>query len=190
LKKILTFILILTFTVSFSQADKDLTEIIELVIANYQADTISVYHKFDNYKLLSSLDGAKSYKDSQIHEKYKSELDSSGIDLNWEIKTAEMYDDSVTVVIDKIKVEFFPAITIVDKKDNKRIRRYTKTELTKNKKNPFAKISYPLISTDRKKAIVYGSYICGGLCGSGGIFYLEKLNGVWKIVGYERRWVA
>ncbi len=180
----------MTFTASFSQTEKDLTEIIELVIADYQSDTIIVYYKFDNYKLLSALDEAKSYKDSQIHEKYKSELDSSGIDLNWEIKTAEMYDDSVTIEIEKIKVEFFPTITIIDKKDNNRIRRYSKTELKKNKKKPLAYISFPLISKDRKKAIIYGSYVCGGLCGSGGIFHLEKINGEWKIIEYERRWVA
>ena len=190
MRKVLTTILILTFTVSFSQTEKDLTEIIELVISEYQSDTIIVYNRFNNYELLSALDGAKSYKDSQIHEKYRTELDSNGIDPNWEIKTAEMYDDSLTVKIEKVKVEFFPAITIVDKKDNKRLRRYTKTKLKKNKRKPVAYISFPLISTDRKRAIVYGSYVCGGLCGSGGIFYLEKINGKWKMVKYERRWVA
>tara|TARA_R110000765_G_scaffold406644_1_gene503706 strand:- start:83 stop:586 length:504 start_codon:yes stop_codon:yes gene_type:complete len=167
-----------------------LTEIIELVIAEYQTDTIIVHNRFDNDELLSALDRAKSYKDSQIHEKYGTKLDSNGIDPNWEIKTAEMYDDSVTVKIEKVKVEFFPAITIVDKKDNKRLRRYTKIQLKKNKRKPVAYISFPLISTDRKRAIVYGSYVCGGLCGSGGIFYLKKVNGKWKMVEYDRRWIA
>lgn len=190
LKKIITAIFFLTCTVSFSQTEKDLTEIIELVIAEYQTDTIIVHNRFDNHELLSALDGVKSRKDSQIHEKYGTELDSNEIDPNWEIKTAEMYDDTVTVKIEKIKVEFFPAITIVDKKDNKRVRRYTKIKLKRNKRNPVAFISYPLISTDRKKAIVYGAYVCGGLCGSGGIFYLEKINGKWEMVEYERRWIA
>ncbi len=190
MKKILTAILVLTFTVSFSQTEKDLTEIIELVIAEYQTDTIIVNNRFRNEELLSALDGVKSRKDSEIHDKYGTELDSNGIDPNWEIKTAEMYDDSVTVKIEKIKVEFFPAITIIDKKDNKRLRRYTKTKLKKNKRKPVAYISFPLISTDQKRAIVYGSYICGGLCGSGGIFHLEKINGKWTMLEYERRWVA
>ncbi len=188
--KIITAILFLTFTVSFSQTEKDLTEIIELVIAEYQTDTIFVHNRFDNHELLSALDRVKSLKDSQIHEKYGTELDSKVIDPNWDIKTAEMYDDTVTVKIENIKVEFFPAITIVDKKDNKRVRRYTNIKLKKNKRNPVAFISYPLISTNRKKAIVYGAYVCGGLCGSGGIFYLEKIKGKWHMVEYERRWVA
>ena len=190
MNKILTAILILTFSVTFSQTDEDLTEIIELVIAEYQNDTIIVNNRFNSDELLSALDGAKSRKDSKINDKYRTKLDSNGIDPNWEIKTAEMYEDSVTVKIEKIKVKFFPAITIVDKKDNKRIKRYTKTKLKKNKRKPVAYISFPLISTDGKKAIVYGSYICGGLCGSGGIFYLEKINGKWKMMEYERRWVA
>ena len=190
MSKILTIILILTYSVSFSQSDKDLAKIIQLVIENYQTDTIIVYHKFDNYELLVSLDGAKSYKDSQIHEKYKAELDSNGVDPNWEIKSAEMYDDSVTVKIEKVKVEFFPTISIVDKKDNKRIKRYTKAKLKKNKKKPVVFISFPLISIGGNRAVVYGSYVCGGLCGSGGIFYLGKINGKWSILEYERRWVA
>jgi hypothetical protein len=190
MRKILTTILILTFTVSFSQTDKDLTEIIELVIAEYKTDTIIVNNRFNNDEVLSALDDAKSRKDSKIHDKYKTELDSNGIDPNWEIKTAEMYEDSVTVQIENIKVKFFPTITLVDKKDNKRIKRYTKTKLKKNKKRPVAFISFPLISTDRKRAIVYGSYICGGLCGNGGVFYLEKIKGKWKMIEYERRWTA
>jgi predicted ATP-grasp superfamily ATP-dependent carboligase len=149
-----------------------------------------IYNRFNNDKLLSALDGVKSYKDSQIHEKYGAEVDSNGIDPNWEIKTAEMYDDSVTVVIEKVKVKFFPAIAIIDKMNNKRIRQYTKKDLKKNKNKPLAYMSFPLISTVRKRAIVYGSYVCGGLCGSGGIFYLEKVNGKWKVVEYERRWIA
>lgn len=58
-------ILTIILTLSFSQTEKDLTEIIELVIKKHQTDTIMVYHKFDNYELLLALDGAKSYKDNR-----------------------------------------------------------------------------------------------------------------------------
>ncbi|MBZ0327190.1 MAG: hypothetical protein K8F54_06255 [Altibacter sp.] len=190
MRKILTAILILNLTVAFSQTEKDLTEIIELVITEYQADTISVYNKFINDELLSALVLIKNQKDSNIHEKYVTKLDSNGNDLNWEIKTAEMYDDTVTVNIEKMKVKFFPAIEIGDKKDNKRIRRYTKIDLIKHKKKPFAYISFPLISIDGSKAVIYSGYVCGGLCGSGGIFYFEKVDGEWKIIGFERKWVV
>ena len=183
LKKILKTILILTFTVSFSQTEKDLTEIIELVIAEYQSDTIIVHNRFDNDELIAALKKTKSKKDTKIHEKY-------GTALTWDIIINEMDADSITVEVEKVKVEFFPTIKVLEKKNNKSIRQYTKTKLKRTKKRPIAYISFPLISTDRKRAIVYGSYNCGALCGSGGIFYLENVNGKWKLVEYERRWVA
>ena len=166
MRKILTTIFILTFTVSFSQTEKDLTAIIELVIAEYQSDTIIVYNRFNNDQLLSDLENAKNFQDFQTHEKYG------------------------TVEIENINVDFFSAIKKMDKKNNKRIRGYTKTKLKKNNRKPVAYISFPLISTDRKSAIVYGSYICGGLCGSGGIFFLKKINGQWNIKAYENRWIS
>ena len=191
MKKTLFTILFLTCSVSFSQIKNDLTEIIEIIVTDYKSDTINVYHRFKNFRLLSDLDRLKSDKDSKIHEKYDSELDSNGININWEIEVAEMYDDSVTVNIERLKVKFFPSITFIDKKENKRIKRYFKTKYEKNKrKKPIAYISVPLISTDGKKAIVYGSYICGSLCGSGGVFHLEKINGKWKIADYVIRWIS
>lgn len=160
-----------------------MTEIIELAIAEYQTDTLVVYNRFENDELMAALKKRKSKKDTKAHEKY-------GKELTWDIIVNEIDADSITVEVEKVKVDYFPTINVLDKKNNKRIRKYTKTKLKRTKKRPTAFISFPLISTDRKRAIVYGSYDCGGLCGSGGIFYFENINGKWRLIVYKRRWVA
>ncbi len=51
----------------------------------------------------------------------------------------------------------------------------------------FSKVAY---STDRNKAAVYTSFICGNLCGSGQILFFQKINGVWKFIKTWDMWVA
>ena len=190
MKKILIAILILPFSTLFSQTENDLIEIIELVIADYNSDTIMVYHKFDNSELISDLDRVKMDMVIEIIEKHNRELDSCGANKNDVIRLFEVFEDSVVVKFEKIDVQYFSSINLLNKKDNKRIKRYTKVDLIKNRKYPLAYISIPLIATDQQKAIVYTSYVCGGLCGNGDTIYLEKINGKWKIIERKTRWIS
>jgi hypothetical protein len=181
----------LNFGNVFSQTEKDYSDIIGLVIEEYETDTIKVYKKFQNQRLLSELDRIKSKQDREINEKYKKLEDSAKPNIYFDQKLGALYDDTVSVEVENIKVAFFPNLDWVDKKDKDRINRYYKTDFEKKrKKRPLAFISVPLISVDNKKAIVFGSYICGGLCGSGGVFFLEKVKGKWKVINYEMRWIS
>ena len=179
---LLGFILISSF--AFSQTKDDLTDIINLVIEKYQTDSILVYNRFENNKLLSDFERKKlSYYNIKS-------LDDDRLN--------EFYIDTLKYRMDYANTKYFELLyypnsedNILEKKNNKRINRYTDIKLRNNtKKYPLAFISYPLISIDNKKAIAYGRYVCGPLCGSGGIFFLEKIEGVWKIIDYQMRWIS
>jgi len=48
----------------------------------------------------------------------------------------------------------------------------------------------PVLSQDGKKAFVALDYFCGGLCGQGYDFILEKVNGKWKVIKCDYTWMA
>lgn len=172
----------MSLSVSFSQTENDLSEIIKLVVREYKTDTINVYSRFENAEMRSALDDTKTGQDMQISELYNSHFDSVA---------PRIYDDTVTIRFYKLKVLYSKQKRFTKKTDNKKIRRYLKSDFEKRRrKGPVAFISIPLISMDNEKAIVFGSYYCGSLCGSGGTFFFQKVNGVWTLMDYERRWVA
>jgi hypothetical protein len=51
----------------------------------------------------------------------------------------------------------------------------------------FSKIAF---SSQKNKAAVYTSFVCGGLCGTGQILFFKKLNGIWKYVRVWEMWIA
>ncbi len=186
MKKLLLLLLFLNVSVVFSQTDKDISEIIQLVINEYKSDTISVYFRFKNDRLKSDLEITKSIHDRKIYEVHNGDFDYYVENI-----APRVDDDSVTVRMEKIKLTYSIQQKITKKTNNKRVRRFVKSDFKKSKRNtPFAFISIPLVSTDTKKAIVYGSYYCGGLWGSGGVFFFEKINKVWTFINYEQRWVS
>ena len=51
----------------------------------------------------------------------------------------------------------------------------------------FSRIGY---NSDRTRAIVYFSHVCGGLCGKGGWLNYKKEAGVWHRYGEQMLWVS
>lgn len=49
--------------------------------------------------------------------------------------------------------------------------------------------SVPAYSADGH-ALVYGSYVCGGLCGYGWLFLLERRGDTWQIVAVDMLWIS
>lgn len=43
---------------------------------------------------------------------------------------------------------------------------------------------------DQERGVFYYSFLCGGECGHGSLYFIEKHAGVWEIVGSEMMWVA
>ena len=180
MKTILTSIFILISCFVSSQTKEDVSQIINLVIQEYNPDSTYIYNRFKNTNLLSD-----------IERRYFFEIEN----LDDE-RLNEFYVDTLAYNLDYAKKYFKLPFYLnldnnINKTDNKRINKYTDKKVENNrKKRPIAFISYPLISVDNKKAVVYGAYVCGGLCGSGGIFFLEKIDGFWKIINYQMRWVS
>jgi len=54
----------------------------------------------------------------------------------------------------------------------------------------FAETSLPVLSADRKQALVYVAYHCGGLCGVGLLLLMEQVGSVWQVIKEEQLWVS
>jgi hypothetical protein len=53
----------------------------------------------------------------------------------------------------------------------------------------FSSFSVPAYSTDGH-ALVYGSYVCGGLCGYGWLFLMERQGEAWRVVSVDMLWIS
>jgi hypothetical protein len=51
------------------------------------------------------------------------------------------------------------------------------------------RFSAPAYSADGH-ALLYGSYVCGGLCGTGWLFLLERRENSWQVVANESVWIS
>ena len=182
MKKLFIIILILCYSVSFAQDNSEFKEILGLVIEQFEKESIIVYSKFENSEILEELERNKSVHDSKI-------LDSLGTDFG--IVSPKVLDDTVTINMDKMRVIYSEQKELVTKTSNKKLNRFLKRKFEKNRKiRPLAFISFPILSADKKEAIVYGYYVCGNLCGEGGTFYLEKENNEWRLRRYLSRWIS
>lgn len=54
----------------------------------------------------------------------------------------------------------------------------------------FAAVSVPVLSKDRKQALVYFAHYCGGLCAGGDIFVLQREGRGWEVVEVFGLWVS
>ncbi len=54
----------------------------------------------------------------------------------------------------------------------------------------FVETSYAVLSADRRHALIYVSYWCGGTCGSGLLHYLVRSANGWKIEISSQLWVS
>lgn len=50
----------------------------------------------------------------------------------------------------------------------------------------FAQVSQIGFNGDRSEALLYVSYVCGGLCGSGHLVYLERRGQTWQVVKVDQ----
>jgi len=103
---------------------------------------------------------------------------------------AWLLDDTVTVMMGNIRVEYSSAIRVLKRKERQRIKNNClKTKATSSPSSMFA-VSSPVFSIKGDEAIIYTEYYCGVLCAEGGIVFLRKLNGKWEIVEKTTRWIS
>jgi hypothetical protein len=46
------------------------------------------------------------------------------------------------------------------------------------------------LNLSKTQAIVYVDHYCGGLCGGGGYFLMQRVNGVWHVVDEHMTWIV
>lgn len=51
-------------------------------------------------------------------------------------------------------------------------------------------VSHIGLNPSKTEAVVYVDHFCGGLCGGGGYFLMQKVNGVWHVVDQHNTWMA
>jgi len=66
----------------------------------------------------------------------------------------------------------------------------TLNEIKKGNHKKYFTFTIPIISKDKTKAYVESGYHCGGLCGSGRAYFLEKIDGKWKVIAKWRTWIS
>ena len=173
------------FSVTYSQTEKDLIDIIEIIITESSTDTIDSFHKFDNQKLIDKFYEIKQKKNNQINKYYRTIIDSLGYEKYYKITNSKILPDSVTIDFEKMKFRFNSNFEKLIKKNNKRIRRiYKFYSLEKRNEQPLISFSYPIFSIEKNDAVVYFEY--SGIKKSGhGIFIFNKENEKWKKVKTE-----
>jgi hypothetical protein len=65
-----------------------------------------------------------------------------------------------------------------------------KSKRKANKDAEFVHLTFPIFSSDHTKAYLEIINVCFGDCGFGQAIYLEKKNGMWKIVYQNELWVG
>ena len=185
--KIASLILLILFTTEgFCQSSKDIGQITQLLVKEYAADTIRVYHKFNNRGLIKDIEEAKSNFDFEKMKEVELMNDSLSIDEEF-----SMFDYNIIIEFEGLRIKYYESEKQLKRVNKKKLKKYCHGKYQKRKKKiPIAFISSPLISDDGRHAIVYCSYVCGPLCGSGGIQFLKLVNNKWEIDKYEMQWIS
>ena len=138
------------------------------VVVNHKIDTLSNSDITDIIETITSNKGNLDYKmngdtsfNETLRELCNNKLSFDTIDVT-KLKTKSNYQIYSDRYFPKDKVRQIGTVT-------------------------FSKIAF---SSQKDKAAVYTSFVCGGLCGTGQILFFEKLNGIWKYIRIWRMWVS
>ena len=138
------------------------------VVVNHKIDTLSNSDITDIIETITSNKGNLDYKmngdtsfNETLRELCNNKLSFDTIDVT-KLKTKSNYQIYSDRYFPKDKVRQIGTVT-------------------------FSKIAF---SSQKDKAAVYTSFVCGGLCGTGQILFFEKVNGIWTYISIWRMWVS
>lgn len=135
MKKHILFIpLLFVIGISFSQNKSDYSEIIKVVVSTYKSDSIKIYKRFNNNRLLKELERIRTLKTQDLYHKYEKPKDSKKLNEYYDRIADEIYSDSVTVKIENIKFNFFSNFNQLEKKNKRKIYPFYKTKYSRKKK--------------------------------------------------------
>ena len=181
LMKVGLFLYFLSISIlSFAQSIEDVWQITDLLVKEYAKDSILVYHRYNNRQLLQEIDQVeiKTYV-----EQLESLNEASSIDNQLEALSIVQ-----NINYEGLQINYEDVLKKLKFFDRKKLGKQFGEKLQKNKgKRPLSFISSPIVAKDGKSALVHCTYVCGKLCGSGGIQYLEKTDEKWQLGIYEMR---
>lgn len=179
---LVVFILITSFN-SFSQ-NNEINQLVEVVIEERCSDRVIIDRHFENSEFIKDLERIKYDQDKEV---MKRSLSDSLEEFN---SSAWFLDDTVTVSVGNIQVEYSSALRLLKRKNRDRIKNTCPKSRTTSSTHSTFVVSSPVFSIKGDEAIIYTEYYCGVLCAEGGIVFLRKLNGKWEIVEKTTRWIS
>jgi len=106
-------------------------------------------------------------------------------DLNNCYKGEFLQKDNENFINDTLLIEFQKKYESIENKGASHFQIFREK---KNRKK-YSRVSIPLISNDRKTAIIKIMAWCGNECGSGGILIYIRQKGKWKKIDFRCTWV-
>lgn len=211
MRKLIIYILSLSLNFSFAQTEQADYEIYSIIINDITKDWFN--------KPLNSILIVKQYKNkskedfSLINELTLDTISPFALDLllrDYTLRKRFKNDQELKGVITdlisdfknhpKIKTELLNLnnlkVKIITSKKNysfhRRARKHKENGWKKIKEEYDTNLVFKLSKVKYKGnyACFYYSYHCGGLCASGNVVVMEKVNGVWKILNNFELWVS
>ncbi len=145
----------------------------------------------ENFEKKEIIDESKIIKDSliQIHILEPNQISLNSLYHLWEkenkilgfSKQDSLYLLSQNLNPDSLKIPN----QILSKSEH-----LTMKQIKENDFNRWYRFYIPLISKDKTSAYVELDYVCGGLCGNGRAYFLQKINGKWIIIDKWGTWIS
>lgn len=189
MKELLIIFFLTVSLFSFSQTESDYKMIIQQVIEKYDSSSVKVYKKFVNHSKIELIEHYKLRQDNQLINKYSDQKDSLKFIFIIDVIDSYWQSDTASIKIENIEIDYLLTKNYLESTNQKRINKFFDSDNYEKRKKvrPIVFLSFPILSRDNRKALVYDSHVNGPLSGSGGVYFLEKVHDKWKIVGWEVR---
>ena len=174
----LSLFIIGTCTSIIAQSKQDYVEIIELVVDDCRADSAVIYNKFMNKSLMKDL---RKNREHHIEDQIASNESQDLMSL--------YANNSLVLDFEGISYNHNHSQEVLKKAHRNKLRRYYKNGY-RSKGKPINYLSFPLISANKKHALIKVQHYCGPLCGSSGYYLLKWENGKWGIEDFVLRSVS
>lgn len=201
-KNLILLIIILTITSchnenKFNWVDNtgEFDKIIETVINN---DSLKVTRENkENYVVIEYLEKKKiivpkkNDRDSIVFVSHPDELPIENLFYLWQVQS-KGFDkkDSLYLLSQNSNPDSLRITENLLSKIKHLTYKQTEQELEKGNYLKFYTFTIPIISRDGLKAYLESGYRCGGMCGNGRAYFLEKKHGKWIVTKIWGTWIS
>ncbi|MCG2793233.1 MAG: hypothetical protein L6262_06790 [Weeksellaceae bacterium] len=177
----------------------NLNEIDEIILSVISQDSLNVTKNNSDNKIVieylkkQEIIAPKAVpKDSLIFIVQENQLVINDLFKFWQIENSKGFDkkDSLYLLSQNVNPDSLRISNkLLNKVEHLKLSE-TFDEIEKGNYKKYFTFSIPIISKDKNKAYIESSYRCGGLCGNGRAYFLEKVKGKWKVVYKWGTWIS